>query len=106
MQFVLGGMEVSAERDRLELDLQVGRGSVAYGHAAPETERAWARAIELLRSYPEDPRNFWARRGLSSVNGARANITGYAAIAEETLELARRSNDPGALCVAHDVQQP
>jgi tetratricopeptide (TPR) repeat protein len=28
-------------------------------------------------------------------------MTGYAAIAEETLELARRSNDPGALCVAH-----
>ena len=28
-------------------------------------------------------------------------MTGYAAIAEESLELARRSNDPGALCVAH-----
>jgi class 3 adenylate cyclase/tetratricopeptide (TPR) repeat protein len=101
---VLKGMEVCAERDQLELDLQVGRGSVcavAYGHAATETERAWARAIELLRSYPEDPRNFWARRGLSSVYGARANMTGYAAIAKESLELARRSNDPGALCVAH-----
>jgi class 3 adenylate cyclase/tetratricopeptide (TPR) repeat protein len=101
---VLQGMEAGAERDRLELELQVGRGSasaVAHGHPAFETERAWVRAIALLRNDPEDPRNFWARRGLSSVYGARANITAYAAIAEETLELARKSAEPTGLCVAH-----
>jgi len=97
-------MEAGAARDRLELELQVGRGSacaVAHGHPAVETERAWVRAIALLRNDPEDPRNFWARRGLSSVYGARANMTAYAAIAEETLELAQTSADPAGLCVAH-----
>ena len=47
MQFARGidalqGMKPGPERDRLELDLQVGRGSacaVAYGHPAAETER-------------------------------------------------------------------
>ena len=97
-------MEAGAARDRLELELQVGRGSacaVAHGHPAVETERAWVRAIALLRNYPKDPRNFWARRGLSSVYGARANMTAYAAIAEETLELAQTSAEPAGLCVAH-----
>src|SRR6516164_2818895 len=94
---VLQGMEAGAERERLELDLQVGLGSacaVAHGHPAVETERAWVRAIALLRNYPKDPRNFWARRGLSSVYGARANMTAYAAIAAETLELAQKSGGP------------
>src|SRR5215470_15444212 len=97
-------MEVGAERERLELDLQVGLGSacaVAHGHPAVETERAWVRAIALLRNYPKDPRNFWARRGLSSVYGARANMTAFAAITEETLELAQRSAEPAGFCVAH-----
>jgi predicted ATPase len=84
---VLRGMEAGPARDRLELDLQIGRGSacaVAYGFSAAETERAWVRAIALLRSHPEDPRNFWARRGLSAVYSSRADMTRYAAIAEET----------------------
>ena len=101
---VLRGMEAGEERDRLELDLQVGLGSacaVAHGHPAAETERAWSRAIALLRNFPKDPRNFWARRGLSSVYGARADVTAYAAIAEETLELAQKSAEPAGFCVAH-----
>ena len=106
---VLQRMKASATRDALELDLQIGRGSVcavAYGHPATETESAWVRAIELLRSYPEDPRNFWARRGLSSVYGARANMTAYAVLADETLELAQKSVEAdGALRSAHDVRQ-
>jgi class 3 adenylate cyclase/tetratricopeptide (TPR) repeat protein len=109
MQFARGidvvhGMAAGDARDALELDLQIGRGSacaVAHGHPAVETERAWVRAIALLRSYPKDPRNFWARRGLSSVYGARANMTAYAEIAEETLELAQKSGEPAGLCVAH-----
>ena len=101
---VLQGMELGPERDRLELDLQIGRGSacaVAYGHPAVETERAWVRAIDLLRNQPEDPRNFWARRGLSTVYGARADMTAYAAITQETFERAQQSAEPAALCVAH-----
>jgi class 3 adenylate cyclase/tetratricopeptide (TPR) repeat protein len=104
---VLQGMEAGAARDQLELDLQVGRGSacaVAYGHHAIETEKAWARAIELLRDHPEDPRNFWARRGLSSAYSAQGNIAAYAAIAEEILERARRSGNAAGLCVAHMMQ--
>jgi hypothetical protein len=101
---VLQVIEPGAERDGLELDLRIGRGSacaVAYGHPAIETEMAWVRAIELLRDHPEDPRIFWARRGLSSVYGARANMSAYAAIAEETLELAQKSAGPAGLCVAY-----
>jgi len=103
---VLQSMELGAERDKLELDLQVGRGSacaVAYGHPAVETRRAWVRALALLRDHPEDPRNFWARRGLSTTYSSRADMTGYAAIAEETLERARRSGDPAGLCVSYMI---
>ena len=61
------------------------------------------RALALLRDHPEDPRNFWARRGLSTTYSSRADMTGYAAIAEETLERARRSGDTAGLCVAHMI---
>ena len=91
---VLQGVEPGRERDRLELDLQVGRGSactVAHGFSAVETERAWVRAIALLRDHPEDLRNFWARRGLSAVYSSRADMTKYAAIAGETCADGRRS---------------
>jgi len=77
--------------------------SAAYGHPAVEAERAWVRAIDLLRAHPEDPRNFWARRGLSTAYSAQGKITAYAAIAEETLDLARQSGDPAGLRVAHMI---
>jgi len=73
---VLRGMEPGSERDRLELDLQVGRGSAcaaAFGHPVAETEKAWRRAIALLRDHPGDPRNYWARRGLSAALSAQGN---------------------------------
>ena len=103
---VLQGMEPGLERDQLELELQVGRGSacaVAYGHPAVETRRAWERALALLRDHPDDPRNFWARRGLSTTYSSRAEMAGYAAIAEETMERARQSGDPAALSIAHMI---
>jgi len=97
-------MEPGAERDRLELDLQVGRGSacaVAYRYPANESEKAWLRAINLLRNHPDDPRHFWAGRGLSSVYAARADIKAYAALAQETMERAKQSGASAGLCVAH-----
>lgn len=100
---VLQRMEPGPERDRLELDLQIGRGSAcaaAYGQGAADTENSWARAIALLRSHPEDPRNFWVRRGLSSVYGARGDMAAYGALARETTERAQQSGDPAGLCVA------
>jgi hypothetical protein len=100
---VLQGMEPGPERDRLELDLQIGRGSAcaaAYGQGAVDTENSWVRAIALLRSHPEDPRNFWVRRGLSSVYGARGDMAAYGALARETTERAQQSGDPAGLCVA------
>jgi hypothetical protein len=103
---VLQRMEPGPERDRLELDLQVGRGSacaVVYGFSATETGNAWLRAVTLLRDHPDDPRNFWARRGLSSGYSFRADMTAYAAIARETLELAVGTGDPAGLCVAHMI---
>jgi hypothetical protein len=111
MQFVRGidilqGMGPGDERDRLELDLQIGLGSactVAYGFSAIETEGAWLRAITLLRDYPEDPRNFWARRGLSAVYSCRADMVKYAAIAEETMQLAKGRGDPAGYAVAHMI---
>jgi class 3 adenylate cyclase len=100
---VLQGMEPGPERDRLELDLQIGRGSAcaaAYGQGAVDTENSWARGIALLRSHPEDPRIFWVRRGLSSVYGARGDMAAYGALARETTERAQQSGDPAGLCVA------
>jgi class 3 adenylate cyclase len=109
MQFARGiaalqGMQAGAERDRLELELQIGRGSAsaaAYGHGAAETESSWVRAIELLRDHPEHPRNFWARRGLSTVYAARADMAAYGAFARETMVRARQRDDPAGLCVAY-----
>jgi class 3 adenylate cyclase len=101
---VLVGMEPGAERDRLELDLQVGRGSacaVAYRYPANESAKAWLRAISLLRNHRDDPRQFWARRGLSSVCAARADMAAYAALTQETMERAKQSGEPAGLCVAH-----
>jgi len=107
---VLHGMAAGAARDALELDLQIGWGSacaVAYGHPAVETEQAWRRTIALLSDHPNDPRNFWARRGLSTVHSSRADMTAYAAIAEETLELARQTGRAGRpLRSAYDLRQP
>jgi len=54
-----------------------------------------------LRDHPGDPRNYWARRGLSAALSAQGNMAAYAAIAEETMELARQSNNAAGLCVAH-----
>lgn len=101
---VLRGMEPGLERDRLELDLQIGRGSAcaaAYGHGAVDAENSWVRAIALLRSHPEDPRNFWVRRGLSSVYGARGDMAPYGALARETVDRAQQSGSPAGLCVAY-----
>jgi hypothetical protein len=101
---VLQSLKAGGARDRLELELQIGRGSAgnAVGdHRAAGAENAWLRAIELLGDHPEDPRNFWARRGLSNVYGARADMAAYGALAGETMERARLRNDPVGLCVAY-----
>jgi tetratricopeptide (TPR) repeat protein len=100
---VLQGLDTGAERDRLELELQIGRGSAcaaAFGHGAAETENSWVRAVELLRDHPEDARNFWARRGLSTVYGTR-DMAAYGALARETMQRAQQRDDPAGLCVAY-----
>ena len=103
---ILQGMEPGAERDAIELDLQIGRGSactVTSGFSGDDSEQAWLRAIELLRSEPKDPRNFWARRGLSATYSTRANMVAYAAIADETMDRARQADDAAGFCVAHMI---
>jgi class 3 adenylate cyclase len=104
---ILQSAEMGLACDRLELELQIGRGSAcaaAFGHGAAETEASWVRAIELLRDHPEDARNFWARRGLSTVYGARADMAAYGALARETMERARQRDDQVGLCVAYMMQ--
>ena len=78
MQFARGidalqGMEPGDERGRLDLDLQIGRGSacvVAYGPPTAETESAWMRAIALLRDYPEGSKELLAAASPGCIRAA------------------------------------
>jgi class 3 adenylate cyclase/predicted ATPase len=89
-----------------ELDLQTTLGPaliVARGYAAPEVERAYARALELSRQLDDNARFLFATLGLSSFSLLRAELPRARELAAECLALAGKIDDDALLLEAHSA---
>jgi predicted ATPase len=92
------------ERTQQELTLQTTLGPVlmaAKGFAAPEVERAYARALELCRQMGETPRLFQVLLGMALFYCVRGELQTARELGEQSLSLAQRSQDPARLLQAH-----
>jgi len=92
------------ERTQQELRLQTSLGPALMatkGFAAPEVERAYARAHELCQQMGDTPQLFEVLRGLWRFYGVRAAFQTTQALGEQLLCLAQRSQDPALLLEAH-----
>jgi predicted ATPase len=91
-------------RDQQELCLQTSLGPALMatkGFAAPEVERAYARAHELCQQMGDTPQLFEVLRGLWRFYGVRAAFQKTQTLGEQLLCLAQRSQDPALLLEAH-----
>ena len=92
------------ERTQLELDLQIALGPVLMntkGPAAPEVERAYARARELCQQVGETPQLFPMLWGLWYFHNGRAAHQTAQELGEQLLSLAQHIQDSACLVVAH-----
>ena len=92
------------ERTQQELTLQIALGvplMATKGYAAPEVERAYARAQELCRQVGETPQLFRVLSGLWFFYLARAELQTAHELAEQLLSLAQNVQDPAFLVEAH-----
>ena len=74
---------------------------VTKGWAAPEVERAYARARELCRQVGETPQLFPALWGLCLFHSGRGEFQTARELGEQLLNLARSVQDPALLLEAH-----
>jgi predicted ATPase len=94
------------ERTRQELTLQIALGvplQATRGFAAPEVERAYARARELCQQMGETSQLTPVLRGLWEFYELRAELQTACELGEHLHTLAQRVQDPALLLVAHDV---
>ena len=94
------------ERTQQELALQIALGAplmATKGFAAPEVEKAYARARELCQLTGETPHLFPILRGLCEFYELRAEYQTAQELGEQLLALAQRQPDPALLLVAHQV---
>ena len=101
---VLSSLPEGAERDRLELNLQVTLGGAqlaARGWAAPETGRAYGRARELCEQLGETRQAFPVLWGLTVFHINCGEPSKGREIAEQMLRLAERENDVAAQVASH-----
>jgi predicted ATPase len=92
------------ERLHQELDLQVALGPVLFatkGFAAPDVERAYARARELCAQVGGTPELFPVMRGLMLYYLNRGQLQTATALGEQLLRLAQAQPDPALLMLAH-----
>ena len=82
----------------LGLQLQITK-----GYAAPEAERAYARARELYLQDPESPPEFAVLWGLWLCHKVRSELPKAQVLAEELMALARRVNEPALALQAHQA---
>jgi adenylate cyclase len=97
-------LEETPERDRQELELQAALGPSlmeTLGDSTPEVESAYSRVAELGERIDETQYVFWARGGLFLNRMNRADFEAAHAIATHLLNLARPSEDPDKLLIAH-----
>jgi predicted ATPase len=94
------------ERTQQELTLQITLGPALMatkGYAAPELEKAYARARELCRQVGETPQLFSVLWGLWGFYVVRMELqTGYE-LAEQLLTVAQSVQDPAFLVGAHQA---
>ena len=101
---VLKALPETLERVQQELALHLTLGPALMntrGPAAPEVERAYARACELGRQVEDTPQLFSALWGLSYSHMARAKLQTACEVGEELLGVARQLQDPVLFVEAH-----
>ena len=89
---------------RKELELQTTLGAVlmaAKGYAAPDVERAYARARELCEQLGETSQLFATLRGLWGVHVVRADLGRAHELGNQCLALAKRGQSSAALLWSH-----
>ena len=91
-------------RRRQELELQVALGPALIaikGNAAPEVERAYARARELCQQVDDAPQVFLVLRGLMMYYQTLGDIQTTTRLGEQLLRLAQAQADPAPRMLAH-----
>ena len=94
----------SPDRDRVELDLHASLGTVfmlAKGWAAPEVEKAYARANELSASLTDSDDAVWTLWGICVFHLVRGEIDHARGIGARIMDLATSSGSRRARLVAH-----
>ncbi len=101
---LLAGLPANAERDRLELALQVSLGGqliATHGNAAPEVEAAYSAAERLCVSVEDRGLLFRALRGLQTFAMVRGRVESATDIGRRLIEIAETDGDAGLLLQAH-----
>ena len=101
---LLAAFPDTPDRARQELALQVALGTpltAAKGFAAPEVERAYARARELCLQVGDTPQLFAVLVRLATLYLSRTDYTAARALSEQCLELAEAAQYPAFLLAAH-----
>ena len=101
---LLGQLQDDPGRHRLELDLQAALGAAliaAKGFAAPETGRAWARALELCRGLPDTPPLPHVLYGVWAFHLNRAELDVALKVAGEVRTLGNAGDDPVLRLMGH-----
>lgn len=94
----------TAERARHELTLQIALGTplmAMRGYAAPDVERAYARARALCQQIGDTPQTFPVLWGLAQFYLVRAEYETARGMAEQLLRLAHQQQNPALLLEAH-----
>ncbi len=101
---VLTTLPETPARLQQELDLQVALGPAllaTQGNAAPEVERAYARARELCAQLGDTPQLFPVLRGLMQYYQNRGDLQTATQLGEQLLRLAQAQPDPALRLLAH-----
>jgi predicted ATPase/class 3 adenylate cyclase len=96
----------TADRAQRELPLQLALGPafiVLKGWVAPETERAFSRALEICESMGDPPDLYFALYGLYTMYHVRGDYSAARERANQLLQRAQLANDPTLLVAAHSA---
>jgi class 3 adenylate cyclase/predicted ATPase len=96
----------SPARDSQELQLQLELGEASravYGPASDQAEAAWSRAYALCLRDGESPDLLRALAGIRVVHRTRGAVRKSCELARESLEIARRINDPTQLALTQSA---
>ena len=104
---LLAQLPESPARDDREIDLQLALGipsASLKGYGSAGAVAAYTRACELCAKLgSETSKSFPALRGLCTGHRARGRMHTASALADQLIEIARRSGDPSLMLEAHHV---